>query len=199
MATILKDGRVKIYARLSYPQLVKAMPLRGDPNSKPRYSAKLIIERDSEDHKAILKVLKQKFNTTFSTVPEDERNRQFEKLLKTEGRCFISDGEDDGFDGMLKLAAYTPGTSSRPLCVDQRRELIPVEDIERVLYSGCYVYAIIEPWIQNMDRFGKGLRCALSGIQFAKDGEHFSGVKISRVDEFDEIEAASDNAFDDLV
>jgi hypothetical protein len=57
------------------------------------------------------------------------------------------------------------------------------------LYSGCYVVVHVNIWAQD-NQFGKRINCGLLGVQFYKDGEAFSGGRISSVDEFDEIPQA---------
>jgi hypothetical protein len=44
--------------------------------------------------------------------------------------------------------------------------------LARKLYGGCYVNAAINPWLQD-NTAGRGVRCDLVAIQFAKDGEPF--------------------------
>jgi hypothetical protein len=50
------------------------------------------------------------------------------------------------------------------------------------------VNGTVEVWAQD-NKFGKGIRATLRGVQFVKDGDAFSaGTPVSE-DDFDEIEA----------
>jgi hypothetical protein len=59
-------------------------------------------------------------------------------------------------------------------------------DIESLIYSGCYVHALIDLWPQD-NKWGRRLNCTLQGVMFANDGENFGGSSV-----------ATDNAFADL-
>ena len=42
----------------------------------------------------------------------------------------------------------------------------------RKMYGGCRVNVALKPWLQE-NKHGRGIRCDLVALQFAKDGEAF--------------------------
>jgi hypothetical protein len=62
---------------------------------------------------------------------------------------------------------------------------VQVEEEITVPYSGCYVKFSVEFWAQDGDN--AGIRCALRGVQFDRDGDAFSGGSKTRGDEFDDM------------
>jgi len=64
----------------------------------------------------------------------------------------------------------------------------PVVEADGVIYSGCYVNAIIDLWAQD-NQFGKRINATLLGVQFAYDGDAFaSGGSGVSVDDFDDLD-----------
>ena len=65
-----------------------------------------------------------------------------------------------------------------------------------VIYAGCYVYAVIDIWAMD-NKFGKRICASLSGVQFYKDGDAFTGGGIASDEDFDDLSV--DDSVDDLV
>jgi hypothetical protein len=61
------------------------------------------------------------------------------------------------------------------------------------LYAGCYVNAVVSLYYQQ--KWGR-LCCSVSGVQFAGDGDAFSGSAPAASDEFEAAMPADD--MDDL-
>ena len=53
-----------------------------------------------------------------------------------------------------------------------------------IIYGGCYVNGVIEIYVQKGEN--SGVRCALLGVQFVREGQAFAGSR------------ATDNDFDDI-
>lgn len=192
-------GKVKVFGRLSFPALAKAEQFKGDPNSKPRYGISVLVPKDSEEMKLINEVVREVFEDKWGSQPAEKKKAIWAKI-KSNNRLFITDGdakEYDGYAGHNVLSAYNQLPSPRPLCINQRREIIPVDELEQVLYSGCYVNAILNVWAQD-NKWGQGIRASIGGVQFVKDGDRFSGGAIASADEFEEIEETDDSDFTDL-
>ena len=68
-----------------------------------------------------------------------------------------------------------------------RQVITDPEEIAQTFYSGCYVHAIINFWVQD-NKNGKALRASCGGVMFYKDGDRFSGAAIAKAEDFGEIE-----------
>lgn len=84
-----------------------------------------------------------------------------------------------GFEGSLYISA---SSSRRPGVFN--RDRTPLTAGDGVLYSGCYVNALLDVWAQD-NEYGKAIRPALSGVQFRADGEPFGGGAPARADDFE--------------
>lgn len=76
-------------------------------------------------------------------------------------------------------------TKIRPKVYTARGVLVQDKDeIEELIYGGCYCHIMIQPWAyHNKDVGKKGCSSSLIGIQFVEAGESFG---TSRVDDSDE-------------
>lgn len=80
-----------------------------------------------------------------------------------------------GYAGNVFISARSPrqpqiiGADGRP--VDPNNTLAIRTEASKI-YGGCYVNAVIKPWLQQ-NNAGIGVRCDLIAIQFRADGEAF--------------------------
>lgn len=95
----------------------------------------------------------------------------------------------EGYEGRTYVTAKTP---TRPLLIDQARR--PVTEEDGVIYSGCYVNAIIEIYANTVAKT-KGVFAGLKGVQFVRDGDSFGGSAPAKADEFDAVEGAGADDF----
>lgn len=165
--------------RLAFPALFEADSEFG------KFGAQFIIDPNSpcikEIEKAIDKVAKDKWGAKSETTL---------KAIKTGNKCCFYDGDSkadyDGFAGNMALSATN---KTRPTLVNKDRS--QVTEADGVIYGGCYVNAIVEIWAQD-NQYGKRINASLSGVQFVKDGEAFSGGGVASADDFDDIEEGAD-------
>jgi hypothetical protein len=104
-------------------------------------------------------------------------------------KCCWVDGNTkdyDGYEGNFVLSAKRGQDKGRPVIKD--RDATPLESSDGKPYAGCYVHATVEIWPQD-NKWGKGMRATLRGVQFVKDGDAFSAGTPLADDEFSEIEA----------
>lgn len=165
-------------ARLSFPSLFHKSEFEG---KEGKFEATLLIPKsDTKTYNQIVKAIE---------AAKKEANKKV-----VEKNYFIKDGDEiyeekeyDGYEGHWAIKA---ANSKRPTVID--RDKTPLtEDDERV-YAGCYVNAIISPWVQD-NQYGKRVNANLLGIQFVKDGEAFGDATVADVDDFDDVE---DDDFD---
>jgi hypothetical protein len=120
-------------------------------------------------------------------------------MLKAKGDLCLQDGATkatyDGFAGNMFVSARN---KARPVVVDKDKS--PLTQSDGKPYSGCYVNVSIEIWAQD-NGYGKRINAKLIAIQFAKDGQAFSGGEgytdsdFGVVDDGDASTAASTDSF----
>jgi len=144
-----KEGTARFQikkVRLSYPSLFKKAKFEG---VETKYEATFLIPKTDHQLKEIRRIL------------GDAASAYFGDPLPAKLKWCIQDGdaEDrDGYEGCYSLKAANP---DRPNIVGARREQLCEDD--NVIYAGCYVNAIIQPWIQD-NKWGKRVNCNLYGV-----------------------------------
>lgn len=180
--------------RLAFPVLNEPETFRGE--GKPKFSASLIFKPDSPNHKAVMAAL-------HAAAAEEWGADKAEKAVKAimaQNKCALRDGaskaEYDGFEGMMYVAANSPGNVP-PRLLDGNKQELPRDT--GVIYPGCYVNASVEFWALNKSKgFGNQLNAQLRGLQFAGDGDSFGAGSAAGVDEFDVVEGAHEAEDDDF-
>lgn len=168
--------------RLAFPSLFTAT--RFNEQSEPKFSATLLVEKGSENDKAIQNAIKQ--------VAKDKWGAKAESTLKkienNPNKYAYKDGDDTDYDGFAGHMAIRASNKARPTVVN--RDKSPIAESDGIVYSGCYVNAVIE--VFAYDNSGAGISASLKGVQFAKDGEAFSGGGVASADEFEDISEGAD-------
>lgn len=180
--------------RASYPDLFVARPFdESNPNSDKSYKVDLRIPKTDKE------MIKLISDTMIAATKEQYADKapQMYKAFKADPKNFpLKDGDEvlnkqgepiaPGFyvlRAKRKEADGAPGVYDNKAGPDGKpAKLGP--DSGRI-YAGCYVNASVDVWAQK----GKyqGVRCTLLGVQFAKDGEAFSGSRPSSADEFESL------------
>lgn len=157
-------------ARLSFPSLFQKASFDG---KEGKYEATLLFPKtDTKTYDAIMAAI--------------EECKKENKLKVASDKLFIKDGDDIEYDGYAGMWAVKASNNKRPTTIN--RDRTPLVEADEVLYAGCYVNAIVEPWGQN-NKFGKRVNANLLGIQFVKDGESFGdGGTSASVDDFEDID-----------
>lgn len=174
--------------RLAFPRLFKAEQVNGEGD--PQFSATFILPKNHPNVKdienAILQVAKEKWAEKAETML---------KKINAELKSCLKDGDLkadlDGFAGKYFINA---SNKTRPYVINRDKTQLNPDD--GVIYAGCYVYAVIDIWAMD-NKFGKRICASLSGVQFYKDGDAFTGGGIASGDDFDDLSV--DDSVDDLV
>jgi hypothetical protein len=166
-------------ARLSFPQLVE--PRAFQEGQQKKYSADLILDPNGDDWKKFMGAVMNEVQTKWGEnaqavlqmVQSDRKLRCFgngvEKIDKKTFKPY------DGYSGLVYISA---NNANMPQMIESNGKAIdPTNTMAyqaqaRKMYGGCYVNAAVKPWIQD-NAFGRGVRCELVALQFAKDGEAF--------------------------
>jgi hypothetical protein len=172
--------------RLAFPKLFKAEQVNGE--GEPQFSATFIFPKDHPNVKdienAILQVAKEKWADKADVIL---------KKVKAELKTCLKDGDLkadlDGFVGNYFLNA---SNKTRPYVINRDKTQLNSDD--GVIYAGCYVYAVIDIWAMD-NKFGKRICASLSGVQFYKDGDAFTGGGVASDADFDDLSVDNEEEF----
>ena len=177
--------------RLAFPALWEAKTVGNDPKAKPRFGAAFLFAEGSEAYKTLeaaqTAVAKEKWGAKADTMMKSLRTTPDKLALKNGD----SKAEYEGYEGNWFCNA---NNAQRPTVVDRDRS--PLAEADGKPYAGCYVNAIIDVWAQD-NQFGKRINASLKGVQFARDGDAFSGGGVANEDDFEDMGDGADAA-DDL-
>lgn len=172
--------------RIAFPALAEPEAF-GDGD--PAYQAKFIIVPKSEQAKAIKEAIqavakeewKDKAADVIKSLTEDKKVAFVEAAYRNK-----KSGETyKGFENMHYIGARNSKT--RPTIYNKANvKLESSSDIKSLIYSGCYVHAVLDLWAQD-NKWGRRVNCTLQGVMFAAHGENFAGSSV-----------ANDSAFADL-
>lgn len=88
------------------------------------------------------------------------------------------------------LAGFLPGWSfckannaTKPSVFDNAGR--PVAEDDGVIYSGCWVDAIVEVYPQDHKSFGKAINLSLLGVRFRRDDDAFAGGAPAKAEDFE--------------
>lgn len=162
--------------RLSFPSLFRKATFEG---TETKYEATFMLHK--EHHADVIADIKKqiaagiKENLKGAKVPSD--------------KIALKDGDEsvrDEYEGYYTLKA---ANGKRPKVID--RDKTPLTEDDEVIYSGCYVNAVVDPWYQS-NAYGKRVNFNLLGLQFFKDGEPFESGSVADDDDFEEFEGDDD-------
>lgn len=166
-------------ARLAFAQIFFPKAF-GEDGSDPAYGASFII---AKNHPAVKLI-----NAAIESVAKEkwaDKAKDMLKQLRASDKICLHDGDNkpdyDGFPGNFFLAARN---KSRPLIID--RDKSPLTSDDGRPYAGCYVNATVDIWAQQ-NKYGKRVNATLSGIQFLKDGDAFSGAPPATPEDFEDL------------
>ena len=166
--------------RLSFPSLFNKSVFEG---KEGKFEGTFLIEKD--DQAKLIKKVNDAMDQFLINKFGDKK-----KIPKALKRTCFKDGDESDYDGYENHMALKAGSTGRPTVIN--RDKSPVVESDDVFYAGCYVNAIIDFWYSDHPKGGKQLLANLMGVQFAKDGESFSGIVVADVDDFDDIDDDDD-------
>lgn len=169
--------------------------IQGDASSKPRYGCTIIIA-DGDPQIEQIEALQLELCEEHSWKSK-EKGKAVHATLEKKDKLALHDGDDkqkyEGFPGNRYVSA---NNDSRPTAVDRDKSPLTADDGK--LYSGCYVNAKVEFWVQD-NNFGQRVNATLLGVQFVKDGDAFgAGAPPANPDDFPDLDA-SEGAEDDAL
>ncbi len=162
-----------------------------------RYSATFLVQPGSANDKIV--------NDAILEAATDAWAKKAEAMLagfrgNTNKFCYI-DGNTkpdyEGFEDMFYLSSHRKQDDGRPLLLDMYADPAtgkPARLIDQStgewlpgkegrIYAGCYVNATLDIYAQAKNY--PGIRASLKAVQFAGDGDSFSGARRGTEDDFD--------------
>lgn len=173
--------------RLSFPELFEAKTFNGE--GAPAFTASFLIDPADPQVKTVQSAIEQ--------VSQDKWGAKADAILRqlrAQDKTCIHDGDLKsayvGFAGMFYISARN---AVRPLVIDRDKTPLTAQDGRP--YGGCYVNATLEIWAQD-NNFGKRVNATLTGVQFFRDGDAFSGGGAASESDFDDVSAGADAEYD---
>ena len=177
--------------RLAFGQglYTKSKPPKSDPSVKEKFRVTFLLTKDHPQLPEIRKILKAEAQALFGPKWET-----IYKSAEAQQKVCLRDGDlKSEYEGFADHFAISANSFTRPSVFDAQRN--PVTEDSGIVYSGCYVNAIVS--FKAYDNVSKGVTAELSGVQFWRKGDAFSGGRAADPDEFpDEIAAPAEE--DDL-
>ncbi len=156
--------------RVSFPQVFEPKSFEGQ---KAKYSIVCLWPKDT-DLTAVKKAV--------SSAIIEKWGADKEKWPKKLKRPFRDGSEREDVQGYKGMVFLTATSNTQPGLVDQNRQ--PIID-QKKFYAGCYARAELRAFAFDVSG-NKGVSFAVQNIQFAKDGDPFSG-RSKPEDVFDKI------------
>jgi hypothetical protein len=163
--------------RLSFPVLFEAKAF--DDKGKKEFSATFLIPKTGPQAEQIKSAI-----TAVANGKWGAKGPEILKQLFRDDKLCMHDGDKKDYDGYAGNFYVRATNATRPLVINRDRSQLSAED--GVVYSGCYVNAILSLWAQD-NKFGKRINANLRGVQFFRAGEAFSGGGTASVEEFAEV------------
>lgn len=175
--------------RLAFPNLWHASKGE-DQEGDAKFSANLLMALDSPAYKAakaaIDAVAANRWGPKAAAVLKGI-NKDKNALRNGDEHLDKSGEPYQGFEGHFYVVAKN---KTRPTVIDQLKN--PLTEQDGKPYGGCYVNAHVEFKCGDIPKAGKVVWAVLTGVQFLKDGEAFSGGRPASPDEFDEMAVEED-------
>ena len=203
---------ILLNVRLSFPSLFEPNKQKNEDGSERQtWKANFLIPKDDKGKmigEAIYKGKKMPIGQAIKAASDEAKAKKWgenpEKWpkLKPE-KVFLRDGDLeswDGYAGMFYISSNAQ-IDERPAVVTNRKdskgEWIEAQPGGKLSpYSGCYVNAVINIWMQDNEH-GKRANAKLSSVQFFKDGEPFSASVSNPNDDFTDDMVSSEGSFGD--
>ena len=168
--------------RLSFPNLAVARAPQG--SDKMKYSADFILAPNDPNY--------AKFVELATRAAQAKWPQHHAAILQAiygdrKRRCFGNGAEKtdsttyqvlNGYEGAVYISASRNQDKGMPQMIGADNQAIDATNVlacqneARRMYGGCYVNAVVKPWIYD-NAFGKGIGGDLIAVQFCADGAPF--------------------------
>ena len=107
-------------------------------------------------------------------------NFWFDGTAEEAAEFYVSLFPNSNVDGVHRAAGDNPS-------VDEGKPLVVYFTLDGRPYAGCIVNGQVDVWAQDNPEFGRRINAELTGVQFVRDGEAFSGGAPAKPDDFDDV------------
>ena len=180
---LYSDGSIRIdNVRASYPHLDKmyqAPPDKDGKQSEPKFS--IVGMLDKKTHVAVKDLIVEVMNGI--QKKEDTKVARDKK--------FIKDGDDSDkaeYEGYWTISARE---SRRPSVRHRSGEPMSEKEIQDIIYAGCRVNILINPWFQD-NSFGKRINANLLAVQYVREDTQIGEGRIDDEGVFEAIDGDDD-------
>lgn len=167
------------------------VPVAFEGEGEKKYGATFLLPKNSPQVKEINAAILEVAQAAW----KDKGKSIIKQIESNPNKFCFQDGDTKSYDGYAGHMALAAKNKKRPSIVD--RDKTPLTEDDGKPYSGCYVNASVEIWAQD-NKWGKGIRASLRGIQFYKDGDAFSAGSVASDDEWEDLGDGADAGDDDL-
>lgn len=178
MRLIIEKARVSFAQSLFNPQ--------EDDKGKKNYNCHLLIPNKGAELAKVVEVMKKVAIEKWGAKGEATF-----KALTSGGKTFLHSGAEkpdyEGYDGMMYLSVR-----SRVIPKLLNKDKTPATEEQGTLYSGCYVYAILDVYPQDHATYGKRINCSIGGLMVVADGEALGTSTKAKDEEFPDIADTGD-------
>jgi hypothetical protein len=203
-------GRIKLEGvRLSFADIwrPKAIKRSDGTESPPKFSANFLIPKEGSELTAIVDgkrvpimvgLKKAKIAAIAKKLGEEKA-----KTLKIKSSAYaVKDGDEENYDGYEGQWYVSANNAKQPKIIGRDKRAL--KEADGVVYSGCYVNAIITLWYQpagvkNDNPVPHAVYASLEAVQFVKDGEAFGAPGVDVDEDFDDLTDDDDDRDDDDV
>lgn len=199
-------GRVTLKGvRLSFADIWRPKTLKREDGteSDPKYSANFLIPKEGDlmgtyqgKSMPIMKALKTaKIDAIAKKLGADKAAE-----LKIRANNYaVKDGDEENYDGYAGQWFVSSNNSRKPVL--KGRDKRDLTEADGILYSGCYVNAIVTLWYQaagtkNGNSVPHAVYASLEAIQFVKDGDPFGAPGVDD-DDFEDLTDGDDDIGDE--
>lgn len=169
--------------RLSFPHLVEPQKQKNELTGAERtsWNAEFIMPDNHAGY--------QQFMTRYTALAQEKWKEHYGAIMQMihgdrKSRCYGSGSEKINkktmqvYDGYVGGMFITAGRDSQPQIIQADGSPIDptnsmaYQQLTRKMYGGCRVNAAVKPWLQD-NKHGRGVRCDLVAVQFARDDTPF--------------------------
>lgn len=183
-----KKGKDAMIIQLKNVRLAFAdcfVPVAFEGDGEKKYASTFLIPKKDPQIKAVNAAIQEVATAAW----KDKAKAVLAGIVSNPNKYCFQDGDGKSYDGYAGNMALAAKNKKRPTIVD--KDKTPLTEADGRPYAGCYVNASVEIWAQD-NKWGKGIRASLRGIQFLRDGDAFSAGSVAGEDEFEDIGDGAD-------
>lgn len=177
----MSDVIVLSKVRIAFPHIKE--PQVSKESGRSMYNAVFLVAPDDAGYTQFMQKVgeialakwKEKTPDVMNIINADAKKRCY-----ADGNTKINQTTFKVYDGYAGNVVISANNKNAPQLFDAHGKQVDPNNTMTYkgeagkIYGGCYVNAVLKPWIQQNDH-GVGIRCDLVAIQFAADGESFGG------------------------